>query len=187
MRCRKTVTETGSNRRNRRRIAAMTNSRITPHDDVPADESLAARPRWSAVLALASLDELERAWAALAEKPEYRLLRPTATGLALVRGRIGGTGRPFNLGEMTMTRAAVQVSLSTGNAVIGFGHIAGRQGRRAELVAVFDAMLQMAHRHDTIERDVVTPLAARQRAARATALAKVAATKVDVFTVVRGA
>src|SRR5260221_11815388 len=115
---------------------------------------IAARQRWSAVLALASLNELESAWAALAHRPQYHLLRPTETGFALVRGRIGGTGQPFNLGEMTVTRAAVQLRPSEGGAVTGFGHVAGRQARHAELVAVFDALLQMPERHDAIAHHV---------------------------------
>ena len=147
---------------------------------------IAARQRWSAVLALASLDELEDGWAALTDKPEYHLLRPTETGLALVRGRIGGTGEPFNLGEMTMTRAAVQLRPREGGVVTGFGHVAGRQARRAELVAVFDALLQMPERHDALNRYVVAPLAARQRAAKAAGASKMAASKVEFFTVARG-
>jgi alpha-D-ribose 1-methylphosphonate 5-triphosphate synthase subunit PhnG len=164
----------------------MANSRVTWRDDEGA-EGIVARQRWSAVLALASLDELERAWAALADRPEYHLLRPTETGLALVRGRIGGTGQPFNLGEMTMTRAAVQLRPSEGAAVTGFGHVAGRQARRAELVAVFDALLQMPRRREAITRQIIAPLAARQHAAKAAAASKVAASKVDFFTIVRGA
>src|SRR5260370_41433293 len=102
---------------------------------------IAARQRWSAVLALASLNELEAAWAALADRPEYHLLRLTETGLALVRGRVGGTGQPFNLGEMTVTRAAVQLCPSRGGAVTGFRHVPGRQARLARVVALVGARL----------------------------------------------
>jgi alpha-D-ribose 1-methylphosphonate 5-triphosphate synthase subunit PhnG len=164
----------------------MTNSRVTLRDDEEAESLIAARQCWSAVLALASLDELEGAWVALADRPEYQLLRPTETGLALVRGRIGGTGQPFNLGEMTMTSAAVQLRTTGAGAVTGFGHVAGRQVRRAELVAVFDALLQMPERHDAVTRRVVAPLAARQCAAKAAAANKIAASKVEFFTVARG-
>jgi alpha-D-ribose 1-methylphosphonate 5-triphosphate synthase subunit PhnG len=159
---------------------------VTLRDGEEAESMIAARQRWIAVLALASLDELEHAWAALADRPEYHLLRPTETGLALVRGRVGGTGQPFNLGEMTVTRAAVQLHSSEGGAVTGFGHVAGRQARRAELVAVFDALLQMPERHDAVTRHVVAPLAARQQAAKAAAATKMAASKVEFFTVARG-
>jgi alpha-D-ribose 1-methylphosphonate 5-triphosphate synthase subunit PhnG len=149
-------------------------------------DPVAARQRWLAVLARARLSELEDAWEALAEKPAYSLLRPTEAGLAMVRGRLGGTGQPFNLGEMTMTRAAVQLRYPDGRAATGFGYIAGRQARRAELVAIFDAMLQLADRHDLIAERVIAPLEARQSADKAGFAHKVAASKVEFFTVVRG-
>jgi alpha-D-ribose 1-methylphosphonate 5-triphosphate synthase subunit PhnG len=147
----------------------------------------AARRHWLAVLAKAPLDELEAAWQALADKPRYRALRRGETGLVMVRGRIGGTGPAFNLGEMTMTRAAVQLlDRDGGVSQTGFGHVAGRSQRRAELVALFDALLQDLRRHDAMTADVVMPLAARQQAAKAAQAGKIAATKVDFFTMVRG-
>lgn len=146
-----------------------------------------ARQCWLSVLAKAPLDQLEAAWDALGDKPAYRALRPGETGLVMVRGRVGGTGQPFNLGEMTMTRAAVQL-LDAGGGVTwtGFGHVAGRSARHAELVALFDALMQDPARHDAVDRLVVAPLAARQAAAKATQAAKVTASKVDFFTMVRG-
>jgi alpha-D-ribose 1-methylphosphonate 5-triphosphate synthase subunit PhnG len=153
----------------------------------PAAENPSDRQRWLAVLAKASGAELQRAWDGLAEKPAYRPLRASETGLVMVRGRIGGAGDAFNLGEMTMTRAAVQLLDGAGNVThTGFGHVAGRSGRRAELVALFDALLQDPARRQAIEREVVEPLAARQSAAKAAHAAKVAASKVDFFTMVRG-
>jgi alpha-D-ribose 1-methylphosphonate 5-triphosphate synthase subunit PhnG len=148
---------------------------------------IGARQRWLAVLAKAPLDQLEAAWEALGDKPAYRALRPGETGLVMVRGRVGGSGQPFNLGEMTMTRAAMQL-LGAGGGVTwtGFGHVAGRSARRAELVALFDALMQDPARHDSVDRAVIAPLAARQEAAKATQAAKVTASKVDFFTMVRG-
>ena len=145
------------------------------------------RQAWLAVLAKASLAELEAAWDALDGKPTFRRLRPSETGLVMLRGRIGGTGQPFNAGEMTMTRAAIQL-LDAAGAVshAGFGYVAGRSARRAELVALFDAMLQDPARHDVVSGAVVAPLAAQQHTAKAARSAKVMASKVDFFTMVRG-
>ena len=56
-----------------------------------------------------SLAELEAAWGALGDKPRCRTLRHGETGLVMLRGRIDGTGQSFNVGEMTMTRAAVRL------------------------------------------------------------------------------
>lgn len=150
-------------------------------------EEIASRQRWLAVLAKASLGELQAAWEALDRKPAYRMLRRAETGLVMLRGRIGGTGQPFNVGEMTMTRTAMQL-LDASGAVCGtgFGHVAGRSARRAELVALFDAMLQVPAWRGAVEAQIVTPLARRQQAAKAALAAKVLASKVDFFTLVRG-
>lgn len=145
------------------------------------------RQRWLAVLAKASLGELEAAWNMLPAQPQHRILRHSQTGLALVRSGIGGTGQPFNVGEMTMTRAAVQLLDRTSNVTYtGFGHIAGRSKRRAELVAVFDALLQDGDRHRAVWDTVVAPFAAQQQAARAALRAKTLESKVEFFTLARG-
>jgi alpha-D-ribose 1-methylphosphonate 5-triphosphate synthase subunit PhnG len=105
----------------------------------------------------------------------------------MLRGRIGGTGQPFNFGEITMTRAAIQLLDPAGDPnQTGFGHVAGRSARQAELVALFDALLQDPERHKPVNMTVVAPLAARQQAVKADRAAKVMATKVDFFTMVRG-
>jgi len=150
-------------------------------------ETSLARQRWLAVLAKASVDELEAAWDALADKPRYRVLRHPESGLVMLRGRIGGTGQPFNFGEMTMTRAAVQLlDDADDSSCTGFGHVAGRSARHAELVALFDALLQDPARHDVLATTLVAPLATRQQGAKAAQAAKVMPTKVDFFTMVRG-
>ena len=56
----------------------------------------------------------------------------------MLRGRIGGDGAPFNLGEATVSRAAVR--LATGE--IGFGYTLGRDGEKARMIALCDAMVQ---------------------------------------------
>ncbi|WP_442183425.1 phosphonate C-P lyase system protein PhnG, partial [Rhizobium leguminosarum] len=54
---------------------------------------------------------------ALPEKPVAHQVRGTETGLVMVRGRIGGGGAPFNLGEVNVTRATVRLgSGSVGHA-----------------------------------------------------------------------
>jgi alpha-D-ribose 1-methylphosphonate 5-triphosphate synthase subunit PhnG len=135
-----------------------------------------------AVLAKADCAVLEAYWRGLAEPPEYALLRPAETGLVMVRGRISGTGAPFNLGEMTMTRCAIRLTCGT----VGFGHVAGRDRRHAELAAVFDALLQTGRWHDRVQRDLIDRLAADRAAERDAAERRIAATKVEFFTLVRG-
>ena len=148
----------------------------------PADP--AQRRRWMGVLARARRAELEQAWRALAAPPAYTHLRKPETGLVLVRGRAGGTGSAFNLGEMTMTRCAVRVETAA-RRLIGLSFVAGRDVRHAELAAVFDALLQDPQRTAEIESAVVAPIEARLAAERRTQASAVAATKVDFFTLVR--
>ena len=59
--------------------------------------------------------------------PAHDHLRVGENGLVMVRGRIGGDGAPFNLGEATVSRAAVR--LATGE--VGFGYTLGRDRDKA--------------------------------------------------------
>jgi alpha-D-ribose 1-methylphosphonate 5-triphosphate synthase subunit PhnG len=142
------------------------------------------RSRWMSSLSLADPVRLEAAWTELADQPAYRWLRPAETGLIMLRGRTGGTGQPFNLGEMTMTRAAVLVKGA--RPLTGFGYVAGRALRHAELAALFDALLQDEARRPALMEAVIEPLEESARIARAARAAEVAPTRVDFTTMVRG-
>jgi len=139
------------------------------------------RRNWLSILAKAQPAEMNAAWDALAEPPAYSALRAPETGLVLVRGRMGGAGDAFNMGEMTVTRAAVR--LDSGET--GIGYVAGRDRRHAELAAAVDAMMQAPALRPTVEGAVVARLARAQAERRDTAARKAAATKVDFFTMVR--
>lgn len=146
-----------------------------------------ARGAWMSILAKADPAELNRAWDALEDKPKWRWLRKPETGLVMVRGRAGGTGAAFNLGEMTVTRCAlVTEDEGEGPGFTGQGYLAGRDRRHAELAALFDALLQDPGRHALLEDSLLKPLADGLAARRRRASAKSAATKVDFFTLVRG-
>ena len=139
------------------------------------------RRRWLAVLARAATDRLEACWAETGQ-PALMLLRQPETGLVMARGRAGGTGQRFNLGEITVTRCAVQGA----DGHIGHGYVAGRDKRKAELVASFDALLQAPDRRAALLARVVEPLATAQAATRSATARKAAATRVEFFTMVRG-
>lgn len=141
----------------------------------------AERRQWISVLAKARPSELEAAWEGLPDRPSLDPIRRPETGLVLVRGRAGATGNAFNLGEMTVTRAAVR--LAGGEA--GVGYVAGRDKRHAELAAAFDAMMQSEVLRPVIRETVIDKLAAAQEARRLAAARKAAATKVDFFTMTR--
>ena len=90
-----------------------------------------------AVLAHSAAADICRPSGAIA-LPAHEDLREPENGLVMVRGRIGGDGAPFNLGEATVSRAAVR--LSTGE--VGFGYTLGRDGEKARMIALCDAMVQ---------------------------------------------
>lgn len=146
------------------------------------DAATAARQRWMALLARAGLDELETAWRSLQEQPCYAFLRRPETGLVMLRGRAGGSGHPFNVGEMTVTRCAVRLA----DGACGHGYVAGRSPRRAELAALFDALMQDAGRRAALEERLTGPVERRLAEERRHKAAKTAATRVDFFTLVRG-
>jgi alpha-D-ribose 1-methylphosphonate 5-triphosphate synthase subunit PhnG len=133
-------------------------------------------------LAQAEPPAVEAAWAALPAKPSYRLLRAPETGLVMVQGRAGGTGAPFNLGEMTVTRCSVELPDGT----VGHAYVVGRDARHAETAAVLDALLQEPGGRAALEETVVEPLLAAREARSRAALTRAAATRVEFFTMVRG-
>ena len=140
------------------------------------------RRHWMGVLAKAPEGEIEEAWERLAEKPGYQFLRAPETGLAMVQARMGGTGRPFNLGEMTITRCTIR----TAQGCVGHAYVPGRHPRHAELAAVFDALLQDDLCRDTLLKTLVRPLQEQEEQRQHCLGLKTAATKVDFFTMVRG-
>lgn len=114
--------------------------------------------------------------------PDHEQLRSPENGLVMLRGRIGGDGAPFNLGEATVSRAAVRLT----SGEVGFGYTLGRDGAKAQLIALCDALIQTPQFADAIEANVLTPLRARVAAERKRKAEETAATKVDFYTLVRG-
>ena len=141
-----------------------------------------ARARWMSTLAQAEPAALAAAGERLRAKPSYRLLRAAETGLVMVRGRAGGTGAPFNLGEMTVTRCSVELD----DGRVGHAYVAGRDTRHAETAAVLDAMLQDPAARATLEAELVAPLLAAREARLREIRARASATRVEFFTMVRG-
>jgi alpha-D-ribose 1-methylphosphonate 5-triphosphate synthase subunit PhnG len=114
--------------------------------------------------------------------PAYENLREPENGLVMVRGRIGGDGAPFNLGEATISRAAVR--LATGE--VGFGYTLGRDRQKAQMIALCDALVQSNAFADAVEANVLAPLRAAMISRRDRRAAETAATRVDFYTLVRG-
>lgn len=119
-------------------------------------------------------------WQGLGIIPEYRLVRGPETGLVMIRGRAGGGGNPFNLGEATVTRATIR--LATGE--VGHSYALGRDGEKAVRAALLDALWQ--REPERIETQVLAPLRQAAAAADDKVRAETAATRVNFFTMVRG-
>lgn len=134
-----------------------------------------------ATLAAAPPEAIAETYATLTP-PAFDLVRQPETGLVMVRGRMGGTGSPFNLGEVTVTRCVVRLdSGETGSA-----YALGRNRQKALQSAVIDALWQRPDLKSRIERDIIAPLAAAQDNAKTTVREETEATRVNFFTMVRG-
>lgn len=144
-------------------------------------EPVKGRKRVMELLAKATGTELQTAWIAIENKPEIHPVRGPESGLVMVRGRIGGGGDVFNLGEATVSRATIR--LETGE--IGHGQLLGNDRERARLAAIFDAMGQRGEFVGVVEA-LVASVEARIAEEDRRHAEEVAATRVDFFTMVRG-
>lgn len=141
-------------------------------NDIPTDRA--------AILGLLARAPASRLAALLPELPVHDTLRSPEIGTLMLRGRQGATGAPFNLGEITVTRASVRVG-----AAVGHAWVQGRDRDHARRAAVLDALMQTP-RAALLERAVIAPLRAEEDALRADRAARAAATRVEFFTLVRG-
>jgi alpha-D-ribose 1-methylphosphonate 5-triphosphate synthase subunit PhnG len=141
----------------------------------------ALRKAAMAVLAHSETSEISRHLEALT-LPACENLRQPENGLVMVRGRIGGDGTPFNLGEATVSRAAVRLA----SGEVGFGYTLGRDQDKARMIALCDALIQTSDHADRVEAQVLAPLRARMMSERARKATETAATRVDFYTLVRG-
>jgi alpha-D-ribose 1-methylphosphonate 5-triphosphate synthase subunit PhnG len=136
------------------------------------------RKDWMGLLARAPEDLLARLWDSAKIEAGHEWLRPPETGAVMVRGRAGGTGAAFNLGEMTVTRCA----LRTEGGQVGHGYVAGRSHEKARIAALCDALMQDRGAAAAVRDAVLTPLARAAAETRTALAAKAAATKVEFFT-----
>ncbi len=162
----------------------MASGAAQPNADGTADGDgeIAARRAAMRLLVEADRDELAALVAEIGALPEHEEAKPSETGLVMVRGRIGGDGSAFNLGEATVSRAAVRLA----SGEIGFGYVLGRAREKARLVALCDALFQYAPYRGALEEKVLAPLRARLEAEQRKNAEHTAATRVDFFTLVRG-
>lgn len=143
-----------------------------------SDEMTKRRQAWMATLARSDRQAIEARLAAAAALPGHTRLRGPEPGLVMVRGRAGGSGAAFNLGEMTVTRCSVRNE----RGLVGHAYVAGRDGQKAELAATLDAALQDPDFGPELEETIIRPLAQALAEADRRVQAEAEATRVDFFT-----
>src|SRR5262249_51737348 len=153
-------------------------AKISPHEA----EMRSRRREAMALLAASSAAEIANHLDAIGPLPPHEDVRSGENGMVMVRGRIGGGGAPFNFGGAALSGAAGR--LATGE--IGYGYVLGRDRTKARLIAVCDALAQCEQHSPTLEQRVLAPLRSRLTAVRELDAERVAATKVEFFTLVRG-
>lgn len=150
---------------------------VVMNDHASLDHPFPARRRWMAVLARSNAERIDALLGRCGAVPSYTILRGPEGGLVMVRGRAGGGGSAFNLGEMTVTRCSVR----TDTGFVGHAYVAGREERRAELAALVDALMQDKDRAADIEVGIIAPLEMMQMEREAERASKAAATRVQFF------
>jgi alpha-D-ribose 1-methylphosphonate 5-triphosphate synthase subunit PhnG len=147
----------------------------------PLDDNATRRQAALSILSHADPQQLARLYdETWWNKPQVSPIRGPETGLIMLRGRTGGGGAPFNMGEATVSRASVRID--TGE--VGHGYCLGRDTDKARLIAIIDALFQ--REPDNVEFAILRPLNDTAYAADSKRRDETAATKVDFFTMVRG-
>ncbi len=143
---------------------------------------IAERQALMRICAEATEGEMERALADCGGAPGAQDVRAPEVGLVMLRGRIGGDGGLFNIGEATVTRAVVRLP----GGALGYSYLLGRSVQRARLAAIVDALGQDAAWRAKLKTTLVAPVEARRDAQRKQRREQAAATRVNFFTLVRG-
>ena len=150
-------------------------------DTHKAVDTIDARRDAMRVCAAATAEDLASIVAELHPATASVDLRRAEKGLVMLRGRIGGEGAPFNLGEATVTRAAIQLA----DGVRGFAYHLGRDGAKARNAAILDALWQRDETRAAVN-GALAAIAERLAAQDRLAAERTAATRVNFFTMARG-
>ncbi|GGA17216.1 phosphonate C-P lyase system protein PhnG [Neptunicoccus cionae] len=139
------------------------------------------RKNWMGLLAKSAPPTMEELCAPLSATHSFDWLRQPETGGVMVRGRTGGTGSAFNMGEVTVTRCSLRLKCGA----VGHAYVQGRDKAHATQAALVDALMQTAQA-EHVEQDILQPLRQQRMQQQAAIQGRANATKVDFFTMVRG-
>jgi alpha-D-ribose 1-methylphosphonate 5-triphosphate synthase subunit PhnG len=140
------------------------------------------RQMWMQVLADADVADLKAGYDRFGEKISFSWLIRPETGMVMVQARADGTGSPFCLGEMTVTRCMVQVL----DSIQGYAMVPGSDHGHAQLAALLDALLQMPAFHDRLMTTLMADLKTSARQKQQALAREIADTTVEFFTLRRG-
>lgn len=144
--------------------------------------SIAQRQHWMAVLAKSEYTHLQALWSAHEVSLAYTVVREPEFGMAQVRGKFANTGNRFNVGDTTITRAAIMLE----SGEIGHCYMVGQHKDKALLCAYIDAILQLNTHRVTVMQAVIEPLHHIYTEKRAKKRQEIETSKVDFFTLQRG-
>ncbi len=116
------------------------------------------------------------------DMPAATPVRGPEIGTVMVRGKIGGGGAAFNLGEASVTRATVKLD----SGEVGHSVVLGRDQTKARIVAHLDALRQRSDWVSRIDGEIVRPALALMEDEQRRKAEETEATRVDFFTVARG-
>ena len=145
-------------------------------------EGVAIRQRRISLLASADPGLLDLLFRKTGLPEDHVSVRGPETGLVTVRGRTGGGGAPFNVGEATVTRATVRLP----DGAVGHSIMLGTDRHKARLAAILDALATRPGLQELIEERILAPLERAQADGDDRVREETAATRVDFFTMVRG-
>ncbi len=140
------------------------------------------RRSMGALAAMGSAVMAERYAVLASSLPPGSPVRGPEVGLVMLRGRMGGGGAAFNLGEASVVRATVKL----GSGEVGHAVVLGRDAEHALRAAHLDAVWQRPDWRSRIEEAFVAPSLAAEAAETALRAEETEATRVDFFTLVRG-
>jgi phosphonate C-P lyase system protein PhnG len=99
------------------------------------------RNNLSAALSRVDQDRLAEAVATLTDRYPVRVTSVPTAGLAMMRVKESVNGDAFNLGEIPLSTASVELEIGNGEIVSGAAHVMADDADLAVLMAISDAVL----------------------------------------------
>jgi alpha-D-ribose 1-methylphosphonate 5-triphosphate synthase subunit PhnG len=112
-----------------------------PADPVSKESAPKGMARLSAALGRVSPDKLEKAVKVISDRYPVRVTSLPTSGLAMLKLRESVNGDAFNLGEIPLSTATVELDLGDGQTALGGANVMADDADLAVWVAICDAVL----------------------------------------------